>query len=134
MGEFGLGTNIAIGRKVVDNFEGDVAAKNNHGIEWHDGTKNAGDGGDMGGVLTHGTVKLVFVFAVGGDLRPVHAVAVSVDPAEMTFGFKNEDSPLVDGEAIDLEKFGVGDDVILDTVSIGFGVGLRKIGIDEDIF
>lgn len=76
----------------------------------------------MGGVLADGVVELVLVLAVGGDLGPVDAVAVAVDPAEMTFGFENEDSPLVDSEAVDLEEFGVGDDSGLNAACVEGGI------------
>ena len=131
--EFGLRTDVTVGREVIDNFEGDIATKNYDGIKWYDGAKNRGDGGDMGGVLADGAVKLVLVFAVSGNLSPVNAVAVAKYPAEVAFGLKDENSPFVDGEAIDLEEFGVGDDVIFDVARIGVGVGFGKIAIDDDI-
>lgn len=93
---------MAIWREVIDDFEGDIATEDDDGIKWHDGAKNTGNGSNVGGVLTYGAIELMFVFAVGGDLRPMHAIAVTINPAEVTFGLKDEDSPLVDGEAVDL--------------------------------
>lgn len=124
---------MTIGREIVDDFEGDVATEDNNGIKWHDSAENCGDGGNVGGVLTDRAIELVLIFAISGNLGPVNAVAVAVNPTKVTFGFKNEDSPFVDGEAIDLQKFGVGNNVIFDVARIGIGVGLRKIAIDEDI-
>lgn len=62
------------------------------------------------------------------------AVAVAVDPAQMTFGFEDENPPFVDGEAVDLQKFSVGDDVVLDVTRVGAGIGFGKITINENIF
>lgn len=119
--------------EIIDDFEGDVATEDDDRIKWHDGAENCGDGGNVGGILADRAIKLVLVFAISGNLSPVDAVAVAVNPTEVTFGFKNEDPPLVDGEAIDLEKFGVGDDVIFNAARIWIRIGLRKIAIDEDI-
>lgn len=63
--EFSLGADVTVGREVVDDFEGDVAAEDDHGIKWYNGAKNSGDGGHVGGVLTDGTIELVLIFAVG---------------------------------------------------------------------
>lgn len=124
---------MTIGREIVDDFEGDVATEDDDRIKWHDSAENCGDGGNVGGILADRTIKLVLIFAISGNLGPVNAVAVAVNPTKVTFGFKNEDSPFVDGEAIDLQKFGVGNNVIFDVARIGIRVGLRKIAIDEDI-
>lgn len=124
---------MTIGREIVDDFEGDVATEDDDRIKWHDSAENCGDGGNVGGILADRTIKLVLIFAISGNLGPVNAVAVAVNSTKVTFGFKNEDSPFVDGEAIDLQKFGVGNNVIFDVARIGIRVGLRKIAIDEDI-
>lgn len=120
---------MAIGWEIIDDFEGDVATKNDNRIEWYDGTKDTSNSGDMGSVLTNRAIKLMFVFAISGNLGPVDAVTMTINPAEVTFGFKNENSPLVDGKTVNLQKFGVGNDVIFDMTSIGFGVGLGKVTI-----
>ena len=87
----------------------------------------------MGGVLTDGTVEGIFVFAISGDLGPVDAVAVTIDPAEVALGFEDEDSPLVYGQAVDLKEGGVGDDVIFDVMGARFGVGFGEIGVNQDV-
>lgn len=93
---------MAIGWEIVDDFEGDVATKDDNRIKWHDGAKDASDGGNMGSVLTNRAIKLVFVFAVSGNLGPVDTVSMTINPAEVTFGFKDENSPFVDGKAVNL--------------------------------
>lgn len=93
---------MAIGWEIIDDFEGDVATKNDNRIEWYDGTKDTSNSGDMGSVLTNRAIKLMFVFAISGNLGPVDAVTMTINPAEVTFGFKDENSPFVDGEAVNL--------------------------------
>lgn len=119
--------------EIIDDFEGDVAAEDDDRIKWHDSAENCGDGGNVGGILADRTVELVLVFAISGNLSPVDAVAVAINPTEVTFGLKNEDPPLVDGEAVDLQKFGVGNDVIFDVAGIGVGIGFGEVAIDEDV-
>lgn len=87
----------------------------------------------MGGVLADGAIKLVLIFTIGGNLGPMNAVAVAINPAEVALGFENEDSPLVDGKAINLDEVGIGDDMIFDAEIVGLRIGLGKIAIDEDL-
>lgn len=77
-----------------------------------------------------GIIKLVFVLAIGGNLGPVDAVAMTINPANIIFGFENEDSPLVDGETVDLEQVGSSEDFGDDLVSL---VWFRKITIGENV-
>lgn len=51
----------------------------------------------------------MLVLAVGRNLSPVDAVAVAINPADVIFGFKDEDSPLIDGETINLKQVGGGE-------------------------
>lgn len=125
---------MAIWRKVIDDFEGDIAAKDDDGIEWNDGAKNAGNGGNVSGVLAYRAIKLMFVFAVSRNLSPVHAITVAINPAKVALRFEDEDSPFVDGKAVDLQKFGVGNDIIFDATGVGFGVRFGEITIDNNIF
>ncbi len=124
---------MAVGREIVNDFECDVAAKDNDGIKWHNGAKNRGDSGYVRGILAYRTVELMFIFAVSGNLSPVDAVAMTINPAEVAFGFEDKDSPLVDGETVNLEKFSVGDDVVFDAPRIGAGIGFGKITVYEDV-
>lgn len=101
--EFGLGANVAVGWEIVDYFEGDVAAKNNDRIKGYNSAENCGDGGNMRGVLAHGAIKLMLVFAVSGNLGPVDTITMAINPAEVTLGFKDEDSPFVHRETVNLE-------------------------------
>lgn len=87
----------------------------------------------MCGVLADGTIKLVLIFTIGGNLGPVDAVAMAVNPTEMTLGLEDKNSPLVDGETIDLDEVGIGDDMVFDAKVVGLGIGLGKIAIDEDL-
>lgn len=56
----------------------------------------------MGSILADGTIKLMFVFAVSGNLSPMDAVAMTKNPAKVTFRLKDEDSPFVNGETVNL--------------------------------
>lgn len=98
-----MSANIAARWEIVDDFKRDVAAEDNDGIKWHNSAKNRGDGGYVRGILAHGAVELVLVFTVSRNLSPVDAVAMTINPAEVAFGLEDENSPLVNGETVDLK-------------------------------
>lgn len=124
---------MAIWREVVDDFEGDITAKDDDGIKWYDGAENTGNGSNVGGVLTYRAIELMFVFAVSRNLGPVDAVTMAINPAEVTFRFENEDSPFVDSKAVDLQKFSIRNDVIFDVIGVGLGIWFRKITVYDNI-
>ncbi len=47
----------------------------------------------------------MFDFAVAEGLRPVLEAPITVDIAGIIFGLENEDSLLIDGNAVDLDEF-----------------------------
>lgn len=120
--KLGLSADMTVWRDVFEDFEDDVAAKDDKIVDGDERAENAGNGVDVGGILADGVVELVLVLAVGGDLGPMDAVAVAVDPAEVAFGLENEDSPLVEGETVDLEKLGVRDDARFNSASVEGGI------------
>lgn len=128
-----MSANVAIWREVIDDFEGDITAKDDNGIKWYDSAENTGDGGNVRGVLAHRAIELMFVFAVSRNLGPVDAVTMAINPAEVTFRFENEDSPFVDSKAVDLQKFSIRNDVIFDVIGVGLGIWFRKITVYDDI-
>lgn len=128
-----MGANVAIGREIVNDFKGDITAKDDDRIKRYDSTENTSDGSNVGGVLTYRAIELMFVFAVSRNLGPVDAVTMAINPAEVTFRFENEDSPFVDSKAVDLQKFGIRNDVIFDVIGVGLGIWFRKITVYDDI-
>lgn len=124
---------MAIWRKIIDDFEGDITAKDDDRINRYNSPENASNGSNVRGVLTYGAIELMFVFAISRNLSPVDAVTMAINPAEVTFRFENEDSSFVDSKAVDLQKFSIRNDVIFDVIGVGLGIWFRKITVYDDI-
>lgn len=129
--EVGLSADMTGVGEARNGFELGVIAKNDYGMNWQIWRKEVGDSSEMSGILFDRIIETMLFAAKIENLSPFSIGAVTENPAGIILGFKNENSLLVDCEAVNLNVFGSGG-------RFGYGIdgkighirGLARRGID----